>query len=144
MLRIEFETPRQSQCTCCGNTTVQLTRFVYQDENAYAVYYAAFTPTHADKVVSVLAGLGEWGDDTKGPQSRVAFALEIRVAGGQYQVGLIDAAHSPWAHVSFLGRILDRDEALRRPLAGDVFHLSDHIVAEDREITGYFEQGAAC
>ena len=143
MLSIDFEAPRQAVCGRCGNATVQLTRFVYQDDKAYAVYYAAFTPTHADKVVSVLVGLGEWGDDTKGPESRVAFALEMRVAAGRYQVGLIDAAGSPWAHVSFLGGILDRAEARRHPLAGDVFHLTDHIVAEDRKITGYFEQGAA-
>jgi hypothetical protein len=38
MIRIEFENPIESQCECCGKTTVRLTRFVYRDDDAYAVY----------------------------------------------------------------------------------------------------------
>ena len=58
MLRIEFDKPKQSTCDCCAGTTTRLTRFVYRDENAFAVYYACFSKNHPDRVVAVsrLAG----------------------------------------------------------------------------------------
>ncbi len=43
MIRIEFEEPTSSSCACCGKATIRLTRFVYRDEDAYAVYYAQYT-----------------------------------------------------------------------------------------------------
>jgi len=61
MIDIEFEKPTEELCECCGNTTVRLTRFVYQDSDAFAVYYAQFTKAHEDKRLSGLIGLGELG-----------------------------------------------------------------------------------
>jgi hypothetical protein len=143
MIRIESEPPQRSACECCGKTTIRLTRFVYKDNNAYAVYYAAFTPEHSEKVVTAIIGLGEWGDDRYGPESRVAFPLEIRSTENQFQVGLVNAEASPWSHVTFLGRILNRQEALKHDWASDVFHITDHIVSEDQEVIRYFEESAA-
>lgn len=68
MLRIEFEPPEHSLCECCGKTTTRLTRFVYKNDDAYAVYYANFTPQHPEKVLRGLISLGEWGDDNVGPE----------------------------------------------------------------------------
>lgn len=138
MLRIEFEPPSSSPCDCCGSTSVRLTRFVYRDGDAYAVYYAAFTPEHTERVVRGLAGLGEWGNDDVGPEARVAFAFEIRVAEEQFQVGIVDAKYSPWRDVTLLGEILNRAEALEHEWLSEVFHLTDHIVAEDQEVIHYF------
>ena len=138
MLRIEFEPPRKSECDCCGNTTVSLTRFVYKDNDAYAVYYAAFTAGHTEKVVSGLIGLGEWADDEVGPEARLAFPFEIRATDEQFQVGMVDASSSPWSDVEFLGRLLDRDEALQHEWISEVFHITDHMVSDDPEVAGYF------
>jgi len=59
MLRIEFEKPHQSICECCGGTSTNLTRFVYRDDDAFAVYYVAFSDNHPDRAVSVVISLGE-------------------------------------------------------------------------------------
>lgn len=139
MLKIEFEEPTYSECECCANTTVRLTRFVYQDGDAFAVYYAAFTKGHTDKVLSGLVGLGEWGDDEVGTEMRRAFAFRIWLEDQDFQVGLTDASESPWSEITFMGRIVDRDEALRDDWIQDVFHITDHMVAEDPVIARYFE-----
>ena len=52
MLRIEYEDPVESgPCECCGGTTTSLTRFVYSDGDAYAVYYARFSDSHPGREV---------------------------------------------------------------------------------------------
>ncbi|RFB73226.1 MULTISPECIES: hypothetical protein [unclassified Herbaspirillum] len=137
MLRIEYETPVESLCDCCKNTSVKLTRFVYRDEIAFAIYYANFTIGHDKKYLSGIVGLGNWGDAAS-PEDRVAFAFRIWIEGDNFQVGLVDATESPWKNSSLLGRILDRKEALTHEWVGEVFHLTDHMVTEDQEIVKYF------
>lgn len=138
MIEIEFEEPVLEICECCGNTTIRLTRFVYQDNSAFAVYYAKFTESHKERKLSGLIGLGEWGDDEVGPESRVAFPFQIWTAGEKYQVGLVNAEDSPWRHVSIMGRILSREEALSHAWLKDVFHITDHMVTDDEIIVNYF------
>ena len=55
MLTIEFEAPTESTCECCGNVTVRLTRFVYRNGDAYAVYYAQWTAAHGEKRLVVCS-----------------------------------------------------------------------------------------
>ena len=137
MIRIEFENPTESQCECCGKTTVRLTRFVYRDDEAYAVYYSQYTPDHDEKRLSGLIGLGKWGEGGE-PEDRLAFSFQIWTDENNFKVGLVDAKDSPWSHVTFLGRILDRAEALKHEWIKEVFHITDHMVTDDPEITKYF------
>jgi hypothetical protein len=138
MLRFEFEEPRRSTCQCCGEATTSLTRFVYKDDGAFAVYYAQFTDGHPERRLIGIIGLGEWGDDEAGPEARLAFPFQIWMDDDNFQVGLVDAADSSWSHVTFLGRILDRSEALIHPWIKEVFHITDHMVMDDKEIVSYF------
>lgn len=139
MLEIEFEEPTIELCECCGAETTRLTRFVYQDDDAFAVYYAKFTRGHDKKVVYGLIGLGKWGEGAE-PEDRLAFPFRIWTNDEYYQVGLVDREESPWSDATYLGRILDREEALTHPWVKDVFHITDHIVVDDKLITEYFEQ----
>jgi hypothetical protein len=142
MITVEFEAPTQSRCECCGSVTVRLTRFVYRDGDAYAVYYAQYTEGHDEKRVSGLVSLGEWGDAAT-PEERLAFPLQIWMDADNFQVGLVSPADSPWSDVTFLGRILNRDEALGHERIGEVFDISDRMVTDDPEITKYFGTHAA-
>jgi len=110
MISIEFEEPTESTCECCGNVTVRLTRFVYRDGDAHAVYYAQYTAGYDEKRLSGLLGLGEWGE-ARTPDKGVAF--RIWTDEKDFKLGLVNAADSPWSHVTSLGRILDREEALK-------------------------------
>ena len=139
MIEIEFEDPTFDYCECCGKETIRLTRFVYQDGDAFAVYYAKFTKGHDKNVLYGLIGLGEWGEGAE-PSDRLAFPFRIWTNESHFQVGLVDKSESPWEDATYLGRILDREEALQHPWLRDVFHITDHIVVEDEPVVEYFSQ----
>jgi hypothetical protein len=136
MIKIEFEEPILSRCDCCGETTTQLTRFVYKNDDAFAVYYASFTENHGDKVVWGLIGLGEWGEGSE-PKDRFAFPFRLWTDANNNLVSLTDKAESPWKEVDFLGSILDREAALTHPMIQDVFHITDHIVTDDQVVVAF-------
>ena len=140
MLTIEFEPPHRTTCDCCSAETTRLTRFVSKDDAAYAVYYASFGASHPDEVKAVVS-IGKWWDGT-GPADRTAFALVLWQNDAEYGVTVVDAAESPWRDVELLGRMLDRDEALAHARIDDVFHITDHIFAEDVEIREFFARAA--
>jgi hypothetical protein len=139
MLTFDFEAPSCSTCECCGGVTTRLTRFVYQDGDAYAVYYARFGVDHEPRVVEAVVSIGEWGEGS-GPWGRVAFPLRLRAAEAEYQVTLVDAAESPWEGVAVLGRMLDRAEALRHERLAEIFHVSDHMVRDDVPLREYLDR----
>ncbi|MFO0984520.1 MAG: hypothetical protein U1E76_22810 [Planctomycetota bacterium] len=139
MLSFEFEPPdRMARCPCCGGSTTSLTRFVYQDGHAHGVYYARFANHHPVRHVLATVSLGAWGAGST-PSQRVAFALELRPGESQYQVGVVDAARSPWSSAKVIGRTLDRSEALEHPLLPEVFHITDHMVVEDEPLKAYLD-----
>jgi hypothetical protein len=143
MLTIEFEPPAidAKPCECCGGLTTRLTRFVLNDGNAYAVYYAIFSDNHPHPkgYVSVLISIGQWADDAP-PSGRCAFYLQIRATADNFLVAVCDAAESPWGTVRMFGRTLDRDEALAHPRIQEIFHISDHIVTEDTPVIEYLSR----
>lgn len=69
---------------------------------------------------------------------RTAFAVNIWDNDDKWAVTVTDKADSPWGHVEYLGKILGREEALKPPWINDVYHITDHIVAEDQSIIEYF------
>lgn len=138
MIEIEFEQPTRGICECCGNTTTRLTRFVYQDGDAYAVYYVQLVDGHQDHTADVLVSLGEWGEDST-PQQRLAFAVKIRSVNGNWQVMVVNRQQSPWRESTFLGQILDREQALAHSWLSEVFHITDHIGADDSDFISFFK-----
>jgi hypothetical protein len=137
MIKIEFNEPNTKTCDCCGQEVVSLTRYVHKDDYAFAVYYLNFTRGHSPKVAHGLIGLGQWGEDAD-PKDRLAFPFKVWTNESHYQVGLVDAEESPWSHVTFLGQILNRNEGLKHEWINDVFHITDHIVADDKIVNDYF------
>lgn len=138
MIDIEFEEPKTAHCECCGNESTSLTRFVYQDGDAFSIYYVLFTENHPEKVAYAIIGLGDW-DEGAGPESRTAFPVKIWENGDGWAVTLTNKNESPWADVKLLGRILDREEALQHASITDVYHIADHILAEDRPVREFFK-----
>jgi len=136
-ITIEFEPPFVfDKCPCCGGQTTRLTRFVYRDGDAFACYYAEFTPQHEEQVVGILTSIGDWGEDA--PSSmRQSFYLVIWSDSDNYKTSIRDAAESPWGEVESFGRTLDREEALAHPRLQDVFDITDAIVTQDEPIIEY-------
>ncbi|MGH9427585.1 MAG: hypothetical protein ACRD2L_14935 [Terriglobia bacterium] len=142
MIRIECEEPVKEVCDCCGGTTIRLTRFVYENGDAFATYYGLFSDNHPAREVKLAVSLGGWGEGSS-PKDRRSFALVLGDNESEYQVKIVDAEESPWQGVGVIGQMLDRDEALTHPWLNDVFHITDHIVTDDAEIKTYFEGESA-
>jgi hypothetical protein len=138
MLEIEFEEPATSVCDCCGGQTTRLTRFVTQDGDAFAVYYASFSKSHPEKGLVGIVSLGEWGQEEI-PESRVAFAFEMWADETNYNVGILDADRSHWADAEIIGRKLSREAALQHEWLEEVFHITDHMTDDDPEIIAFFD-----
>jgi hypothetical protein len=140
---IEFEEPVDATCDCCGAHNTRVTRFVNEDGNALGVYYAAFSEKHPDQGVVGIVSLGGWGEDGLIPESRAAFAFSLWEDGENFNVRITDAAESSWSDAEILGRKLNRDEALSHPWIDEVFHITDHMTADDPAIREFFGQETA-
>ena len=81
-----------------------------------------------------VLSLGKWGDGSK-PKDRVAFPFRIWTNEENYQVGLMDKAECQWNDAAILGTMLDRKEGLEHEWIQEVFHITDHIVADDKNVT---------
>jgi len=138
-ITIELEPPSESgPCECCGGRTTALTRFVYKDGDAHAIYYARFSDNHPERRVTLAVSIGEWGEGSSAAQ-RTAFALELRSGPESYEVSVCDAATSPWCGAELLGPMLDRDAALAHPMIDAVFQITDHAVARDEPLKAYLD-----
>ncbi len=138
MLTLEIEPASFLTCDCCNGVTTALTRFVYRDGDAHAIYYARFSAAHPERPVKMLVSLGEWGEGSD-PSQRRSFALDVRTVPDSYQVMVTDAAASPWS-VGAIGRVLDRQEALQHPWVKEAFRIVDHAVEEDAPLREHLER----
>ena len=68
----------------------------------------------------------------------VAIAIEVAESPSALQFSMVNWAGSPWEREAYLGRMLDRDEALASPLKDLALHVSEHIVRDLPEARVYF------
>lgn len=141
MLQTEYEVPDTAPCCCCGRLTTRLTRFVSRDDDAFAVYYAAFSEGHGAEVDAIIS-LGTWWADEV-PPDRVAFAVRISSTADAYNVQVTDAGESLWHDAALLGRKLSREDALAHPWIRDVFLVTDHMVTDDAPLIEFLDGTAA-
>jgi len=112
---------------------------VYDNDDAFAIYYARFSDAHPEHPVKLAVGLGKWSEDATSDE-RQPFALDLRVHESQYEVMVTDADVSPWSNAKVIGRMLNRAEALAHPRIKDVFHITDHIVKDDAVLKAFLER----
>jgi len=138
MIKIELTEPNKSTCECCNKETTNLTRFVYNEEGAFAIYYAAFSSGHSEDGIIGVISLGDWDEDEVSP-NRVAFAFRLWQDENNHNVTITDANESPWHNTKIIGRKLTREGALSHSWIKDVFHITDHMVTDDNEIKAFLE-----
>ncbi|MFC4701535.1 hypothetical protein ACFO4O_15345 [Glaciecola siphonariae] len=87
-------------------------------------------------MVKLLVGVGEWETEEE-LTMKYAFPLVLWQTEDNWNVQAVNASESPW-NTEVIGKMLDRTTALENRFIKDVFHITDHIVLEDKEILGYF------
>lgn len=85
-----------------------------------------------------MVSLGDWGTDEIS-ENRTSFLFKLWFDNENWNVSILDGEESPW-NSEILGKILQRQEALKHPWIKDVFHITDHIVEEDQELIKYFNR----
>ena len=138
MIEIELTEPKKSTCECCGGTMTSLTRFVYKDGNAFAIYHATFSESHFESSLLGVISLGDWDSDEVSP-NRVGFPFRLWQGEENFNVGITNQDECPWRDSKVIGRILDREEALAHHWINDVFHITDYITKDDVEIVNFFK-----
>jgi hypothetical protein len=139
LLTLEFGDPIEpTRCADCGGTSRTFTRFVYQDGDPYAIYFARFSDNHPRREVALAVGLGQFGEGSDASQ-RVSFGLIMRMVNSQFEVMVVEPEQSPWPNQRVLGPMLSRTEALSHPRIKDVFHITDHVTMDDPDVKRYFE-----
>ena len=137
MITIEFEKSQFEKCNCYDAKITRLTRFVYQNNEAFAYYYAKIEDHSDPKVVECLVVLCEWDDNNENIIKKTGFALTIWVKDDNFNVTLINKDECAWKNIPEV-EILDREQSLNHPQKSDVFHITDHIVVDDKEVIAYF------
>ena len=136
---LEMSEPSASRCDCCGGLTVRLTRFVFRNGDAFAIYYATYSNNHPDSELAMLVSLGEWGEGSV-PSQRAAFYCRVRRKNDAYEVVLGDAAQSTWREVDIIGAKLTREEALGHPWRAAAFEVVDEALLRDQSLSGFFHR----
>lgn len=133
------ENSSSSICDCCGVESLFGHGFVYKNSDAYAVYYASWSNSHPDKVVTLALALGEWGDNSTS-DDRVCFGLDAFNGDTEFLLSIIDQNNSPWSKTELLGPMLTRQEALDHFLLDEVFSITERILEEHKSIEHYLLQ----
>lgn len=127
---------KSSICQCCDRKSFLGHGFIYKNGDAYAVYYAGWSPSHAEKKVSFAIATGEW-DDNSTVADRTCFGLEAYDANENIIFRLIEPVNSPWNNTELLGKMISRDNALSNPLKKEVFDIVEYVIHNHNSIKKY-------
>ncbi len=94
------EAKESTYCECCGNKTETVYGFVYNNNDAYAVYFASWTIGHLERGVTMAIGLGGWAEGGI-PDQRRSVGFECRTTEDQIQFAVIDPEQSLWGAQNF-------------------------------------------
>lgn len=134
--RIEVGNEEESRCACCGNKSSTGHGFVYRNNHAYAVYYCAWSLSHAEKTVSFALAIGEW-DDASTVDDRVCFGIEAKENESQILFRVLSPDESPWPNTNLLGNMLARENALNHEKISEIFTILEEVMRGHPAIRDY-------
>jgi hypothetical protein len=114
-------------CDCCGKTSYNGHGFVYKNRDAYAVYFAGWSPGHRERGVSMAIAVGRW-DDSSTSLDRVCVGVEAYEGESQILFRYVDPDESPWPQTELLGDMIPRERALRSEIGGEVLLIAEQVV----------------
>jgi len=124
------------RCEPCNVDFTVVRGSVFEDEHPLGLYVLAL---HGHSAQGRLAHLALGVLDRRDPDATpVAVALKVSATDREFRQSAVDWAESPWASETYLGRMLDRADALASPLSPVLFHIADHVLRELPEVESYF------
>jgi len=136
-LRLEIgDNKIASSCDECNLHSFTGHGFIYKNDDAYSVYYAAWSEKDSDLGVSLAIAVGEWDDDSTN-ECRTCFGVEAFENEDQVSFRIIEPNDSPWPSTDLLGSMISRERALNHELLQDIFKISEEVVRNHPTIRDY-------
>jgi|SRR5712664_3932980 len=126
-------------CDHCQQTLTVSRGSVFEDNNAIAIYLAAMHACDSGRLIDLAIAIRE---GYKSATETSAIALKGRPTSSEIQMIVANAEESFWKTEEYLGKLMDREEALASQLIEFFYHIADHIVSDIPEISSYLADEA--
>jgi hypothetical protein len=119
-------------CPSCGSSFRRVTGFVYDNGNAYAVYYASCYHHDGHEVWIDAIFSDTWEEDI---DDHVSFGCRVGPVEGQTEpaASLVEAGLA-YSGSTMFGQRLTREQALDHPRLTSFWQLVDHILTQDQVV----------
>jgi hypothetical protein len=128
-------------CTGCGGETRTWRGYVYEEGDAFAIYFAQYSPGHADRVLALDVAIGDWNEDIP-PETRRRVGLHVRAHETEYRFTVADPEEWLWSESDPFGRLMARDEAVNHPQIDRFYRVAEFVIGSDPRINSYLEGGS--
>jgi hypothetical protein len=124
------------RCPGCGVDFTAVRGSVYDGGQPLGLYLIAL---HGHSPQGRLGHLAVAILDSSGKKPRpCAVALDVVARPDQLAFSAVDWASSPWQGETYLGKMLDRQQALASPQRPTFFHIAEHVVRDLAEARAHF------
>jgi hypothetical protein len=124
----------QRACEHCKQPFIVGRGSVYEDGKPISIYLAAMHDCNKNNTVHLAIAICKHHE---GLGENTAVTLRANPSDTEFEMTLINPNESPWAAETYLGKMLDRQQALASPLLAAFFEIADHIVMEIPAVNEY-------
>ncbi len=126
-------------CECCGIPIETTHGFIYRNDDAFAVYQAAWCEGHPENQVNSRIEVGgDWGNAADRPK-HAFFGVLIFQKLEETAFSFLEPEESQWFSPETANAFLSRAAALAHPLKDEIFHIAEHMARDDARIRAFLD-----
>ncbi len=123
-------------CDWCFKAYKSVRGFVYENDNAHAVYFAALHDCQPNRIAHLAVAVGDW--DAEGHANEIlSVGIKAKQSENAIALDIVEPTESPWRGARQAGRMLTRAEALENPLREEFRRIAEYVVANDEVLNFY-------
>jgi hypothetical protein len=127
---------QQKVCSDCGRPFSTVHGFLYEDDDAYAVYHALLQREHPSTQVALALSFGSWADDVTG-DTRFRVGVRVWPEVDELRMRIEDPDQSPWDDSDVFGRMVERKAVVDGALREEVLRSAEFVVAHDQRVQAH-------
>ena len=125
-------------CPDCGRSFSSVRGFLYDQEDAYAVYHALLQTEHPSTVADIAVSFGVWDEDATG-DDRSRIGLQVWPDGDELKMHITDPSESAWGNSETFGRMLPRSEVLGTDRQDEALRAVEFVIAHDPRLANHLQ-----
>jgi len=125
------------KCDSCNAEYTVIRGSAYDNEQPFGLYLIGLHGhAHEDGRLAhfAIAVL----DETDGTPNPSAVAIRMFSTDDEYCMTFEDWSESPWKNETYLGKMMDRVEALQCPFKGRFFEIANEVTEANPEVEAYY------